>query len=183
MGPMRLETAALCLAPWGPEDLLALIEGASTFEERAGMRAADGLRDFFVSADVSPAWLARLRAATDADPWEHGFAVIHRDSASVIGSAGLKGAPDGQGAAEIAYGIVPAYQGRGYATEAAMALGAFAFADQRVRLLRAHTLPEPNASTRVLTKCGFQWIGPVVDPEDGLVWRWERPKPDPGSGE
>ena len=75
---------------------------------------------------------------------------------------------------EIAYGIVPGSRDRGYATEAAAALVAFAFADERVQLVRAHTLPAANASTRVLTKCGFVLIGEVVDPEDGLVWRWER---------
>ena len=40
--------------------------------------------------------------------------------------------------------------------------------------VRAHTLPQPSASTRVLTKCGFRHIGAVIDPEDGLVWRWEK---------
>jgi RimJ/RimL family protein N-acetyltransferase len=74
---------------------------------------------------------------------------------------------------EIAYGIHPDQQGRGYATEAAAALVSYAFTQSNVRLIRAHTLPEPNASTRVLTKCGFKHIGEVVDPEDGLVWRWE----------
>jgi RimJ/RimL family protein N-acetyltransferase len=29
---------------------------------------------------------------------------------------------------------------------------------------------------RVLAKCGFQHIGEVIDPEDGLVWRWEKHK-------
>ncbi len=38
----------------------------------------------------------------------------------------------------------------------------------------AHTCPEPNASTRVLTKCGFRRVGEVMDPDDGLVWRWEK---------
>ncbi len=42
--------------------------------------------------------------------------------------------------------------------------------------LGAHTLPAPNASTRVLAKCGFERTGEVEDPEDGLVWRWERSK-------
>jgi hypothetical protein len=27
---------------------------------------------------------------------------------------------------------------------------------------------------RVLAKCGFKSLGEVVDPEDGLVGRWER---------
>ena len=46
--------------------------------------------------------------------------------------------------------------------------------DSAVRLVRAHTLPERNASTRVLEKNGFRLVGPVVDPEDGPVFRWER---------
>jgi len=75
---------------------------------------------------------------------------------------------------EIAYGIVPVFQGRGYATEAVEPMVVFAFRDGRVRLVRAHTLPEPNASTRVLEKCEFARIGEVMDPEDGRVWRWER---------
>jgi RimJ/RimL family protein N-acetyltransferase len=75
---------------------------------------------------------------------------------------------------EIAYGIVPSFQGNGYATETAEALVAFAFARGDVRLVRAHTAPVENASTHVLTKCGFRCHGTVVDPDDGPVWRWER---------
>ena len=37
----------------------------------------------------------------------------------------------------------------------------------------AHTLPEINASGRVLGKIGMANIGEVLDPEDGRVWRWE----------
>jgi RimJ/RimL family protein N-acetyltransferase len=75
---------------------------------------------------------------------------------------------------EISYGVDPEHQGKGYATEAARALTAYAFSSGMVRVVRAHTLPEPNASTRVLIKCGFHRIGEVIDPEDGLVWRWEK---------
>ena len=83
------------------------------------------------------------------------------------------GPPDEQGLVEIGYGIVPKFEGRGFATEAAEALIAFALADERVRTIQAHTLPVANASTRILTKCGFRHIGEVVSPDDGLVWRWE----------
>jgi len=171
---MAIDTAHLQLLPNSPEHLLALIEGTQQFEERGGLRAADGLRDFLVSDEVSPAFLAQLRASLVADPWVLGFAVVHRESGEVIGSAGFKGPPDENGMVEIAYGIVPSYQGRGYATEAAMALLAFAFGSGRVSLVRAHTIAETNASTRVLTKCGFESVGEVVEPEEGLAWRWER---------
>ena len=124
-------------------------------------------------AEVSPEWLARVQASSSSDPWLHGFAVLHRASGAVIGSCGYKAPPGPEAFVEIAYGIDPAYQGRGYATEAARALVAFAFGSGRVSLVRAHTKPKESASTRVLTKCRFVRVGEVVDPEDGLVWRWE----------
>jgi RimJ/RimL family protein N-acetyltransferase len=43
-----------------------------------------------------------------------------------------------------------------------------------VRVVRAHTLIGPGASTRVLEKVGFSLLGEVIDPDDGAVWRWER---------
>ena len=122
----------------------------------------------------SPDWLARLRAAAAADPWTHGFAMVERVGGAAVGSCGYKGPPGPEGVVEIAYGVEPDHRGRGYATEAAGALVAFAFAGSLVRLVRAHTQPGNGASARVLTKCGFARVGEVVDPEDGLVWRWER---------
>lgn len=171
---MAIDTARLRLLPYAPRALLALIEGDQPFEEASGLRAADGLRDFYLSDEISPAWLEQLRASDAPDPWVHGFAVIHRESGSVIGSTGFKGPPDEEGVVEIAYGIVPLHQGQGYATEAAGAALAFAFETAAVRLVRAHTLPAASASTRVLAKCGFAHVGEVVDPDDGPVWRWER---------
>ena len=142
----------------------------------AGYALAAELRTFYASvrSQVSPKWLAGLRNASGPDPWEHGFFIIERARGEVIGTAGFKGPPDADGMVEIAYGVVPSVEGRGYATEAAGALVRFAGDDARVRLIRAHTLPELNASTRVLRKCGFVHIGEVVDSEDGPVWRWER---------
>lgn len=125
-------------------------------------------------AEVSPAWLALLDGSSSIDPWIHGFVLVHQATESVIGKCGFKGPPGADGVVEIAYGVAPEHQGKGYATEAATALVSYAFSHAQVRVVRAHTLPESNASTRVLTKCGFQRVGEVIDPDDGLVWRWER---------
>ncbi len=169
-----LETPRLSLRPCAPEHLLALIEEPERFERLAALRAADGLPAFFLSGGASAEWLAALRRAAGPDPWRHGFFVVHHESGSVIGIAAFKGPPDAAGTVEIAYGIVPRFEGQGYATEAAAALVRFALASGQVRLVRAHTLPAANASTRVLLQCGFRHTGMVVDPDDGPVWRWER---------
>ena len=168
-----LATTRLDLVVSQPQQLLALIEQPDTFERLAGFPLSPELHALYSSGAVSPQWLAALRKASTADPWRHGFFMLHRGDGLVIGSAGYKGAPDAEGVVEIAYGVAPKYQGQGYATEAAAALVTYAFA-QGARRIRAHTLPEANASTHVLKKCGFQFVGPVVDPEDGPVWRWER---------
>jgi RimJ/RimL family protein N-acetyltransferase len=104
--------------------------------------------------------------------------MILRESGEAVGSAGFKGPPEEAGIVEIAYGVAPNYEGRGLATEAARALGAFALDVSQVTLVRAHTLPAANATTRVLAKCGFRHVGEVVDPDDGLVWRWELGRDD-----
>ena len=172
-----LETARLTLVPSEPRQLLAFYEEPDQPVRVNGYQVADELRAFYagVRDQISPQWLSGLRNATGADPWRHGFFLVERSRGEVIGTAGFKGPPDAEGMVEIAYGVMPSVEGRGYATEAAGALVRFAAADDRVRLIRAHTLPELNASSRVLRKCGFVHIGQVVDSEDGPVWRWERP--------
>ena len=125
-------------------------------------------------AELSADWLALLHASSATDPWTHGFSMVLQKDDTVVGTAGFKGPPGADGVVEIAYGVSPDQQDKGYATEAAAALTAYAFASGKVRVVRAHTLPESNASARVLTKCGFRRIGEVIDPEDGLVWRWEK---------
>ena len=173
-----LKTTRLRLIPCVPAHMLALIEAPERFEQMAGFPATPGLCKMFgseeVLAEVSPDWLAALRVSEGPDPWRHGFFVVHGGIRAAIGAAGFKGPPDATGTVEIAYGIEPNFEGQGYATEAAAALVAFAFDTAQVQLVRAHTLPTPNASTRVLAKCGFLHVGDVVDPDDGPVWRWER---------
>ena len=153
-----LETKSLTLTLRSPEETRTAIDALSPSEK----------------SEISPEWLARIAAATTADPWLHGFALIERGTGAVVGAAGFKAPPDRDGMVEIAYRVAPEHEGKGYATEAAAALTAFSFANEEVRIVRAHTRPEPNASTRVLTKCGFHRVGEVIDPEDGLVWRWEK---------
>lgn len=124
-----------------------------------------------VRAQMSPLWLALLEKSAPQDPWVHGFHVVHDDGLTV-GLGAFKGPPV-EGIVEIAYAIEAEQQGKGHATAAARALAAFAFASGLVRIVRAHTLPEGIASQRALLKSGFEKIGEVVDPEDGLVWRYE----------
>jgi [ribosomal protein S5]-alanine N-acetyltransferase len=107
-------------------------------------------------------------------PWG-GYLTVADGTNQVIGTCAFKSAPNGQGVVEIAYFTFPGFEGRGYATAMADALLAIAGREEEVRNVIAHTLPERNASVRLLERLGFRFAGDVVDPEDGPVWRWEKP--------
>jgi RimJ/RimL family protein N-acetyltransferase len=166
-----VQTRNLNLIPHLPEDLFALADSSAAYEARSGFRIAAGVREFLLQA--SPEFLAQLRGARTPDPWKFGFAVVHSAENIVIGMCGFAGSRGTEGGVEIAYSVAPSYEGRGYATEVAQALIEFAQANGLTELC-AHTLPEENASTRVLEKCGFQKIGEVVDSESQAVWKWSR---------
>jgi len=129
------------------------------------------LLDPATRAQISADWLAKLHASAHRHPWVHGFNLLLDDDTN-IGLGGFKGPPV-DGFVEIAYAIVPQYQGRGHATATARALVEHAFDSPDVRLVRAHTLPGGAASQRVLLKAGFARAGEHIDADDGLVWRFE----------
>jgi len=167
-----MDARRLTLFPHVPEYLRALAQGPEAYRAVSGFQVADDLPGFMRAA--SEDFLKRLQSATEPDPWSWGFAAVDNDN-MVIGMGGFKGAPDAARTVEIAYGISPAYQRRGYATEVAKGLIQFARESGRVSLVCAHTLATNDPSKRVLEKCGFKLIGEVLDPEDGPVLRWELP--------
>jgi [ribosomal protein S5]-alanine N-acetyltransferase len=167
-----LQTKNLTLIPHVPAHLFALAESSAVYEARSSVGIAAGVREFLLQA--SPDFLDQLRKANSPDPWRFGFAIVHTIDRIMIGMCGFTGPPDSAGAVELAYSIAPGYQGKGYATEAAVALIEFAQTDRAVKQICAHTLAERNASARVLEKSGFTKIGELVDSENQPVWKWAR---------
>jgi RimJ/RimL family protein N-acetyltransferase len=68
---------------------------------------------------------------------------------------------------EIGYGLLPAFQHQGYATEAVAALVAWIFGHPHVRSVNAQSFPDHRPSLGVLARSGFQPAGP--GPERGAV--------------
>ncbi len=123
-------------------------------------------------AQVSPEWHARINSPS-VDHWTLGYTAVRAEDGALIGQGGFK-MPPVNGVVEIAYGISPPFEGRGYATQVARALLRVAFESAEVQMVIAHTLDPTGASSRVVLKAGFRSVGQVIDPEDGTVWRWER---------
>ena len=103
-----------------------------------------------------------------------GYFFIDSRAGALVGNGGYKGPPDAGGGVEIGYEIAPAFRNRGFASEAARALIAHAFARRDVRVVRAHTLGEANASNRVLRKVGMTFAAETP----ARLWRFEVRRPD-----
>lgn len=102
-------------------------------------------------------------------PWA-GYLVA--EQGVFIGTCAFKAPPE-SGEVEIAYFTFPEHEGRGVATLMAQSLVDLARKHGVVKI-KAQTLPETNASTRILEKLGFQFFGPIIHPTDGEVWEWHK---------
>jgi len=65
---MEPQTPNLRLVLQTREDVRSMIENMSPFEK----------------AQLSVAWLAQFEASTGADPWVHGFRLLHRSSGKIV---------------------------------------------------------------------------------------------------
>lgn len=90
-----------------------------------------------------------------------------------VGTCGFKAAPV-DGRVEIAYFTFPGYEGKGVATQMARQLLAIALDARPDVIAAAQTLPERNASHRILEKLGFTCTGSLQHPEDGTVLEWRK---------
>jgi RimJ/RimL family protein N-acetyltransferase len=126
--------------------------------------------------------LTAAPASIDKLQWG-GYFVVDAETREVVGSCGFKGQPTADGMVEIAYFTYPDFEGMGYATAMAMKLVELAATTTTLKQIIAHTLPEENASTRVLEKVGMSFVGEVIDPDDGCVWRWHLQGPAGTSSE
>jgi RimJ/RimL family protein N-acetyltransferase len=139
-------------------------------EAKLGLRFGESFERVRDAARQTAELLQRLPREA---PWI-GYLAVRAESHQVVGICGFKDAPTHAGDVEIAYFTFPLFEGQGCASAMAAELVNTARSSPLVRQVIAHTLPERNASCRVLEKNGFHNIGEVIDPEDGLVWRWER---------
>lgn len=162
-------TPRLSLQVLDADAVLALADGRSLSEL--------GHFDPYAVMDVAEHVL-RLRAAQLRENPEHAAwllrLVVERDSGAAVGYVNFHAPPDADGMVEIGYQIVPAVRRRGYATEAAHAMWAWA-AQHGARVLRASVAPHNQPSLALVERAGFVQVGEEMDAIDGLELVFERP--------
>jgi RimJ/RimL family protein N-acetyltransferase len=128
-----------------------------------------------LQAEVPPGWPPALYGEHQqqfaerlaGDPGLAGWLVwyaVQIDPPVLVGTVGLGGPPDGEGTVELGYSMVERFQRKGYASEAVGALIDWAFSNEEVRRIRAHTFPNLQASIRVMERNGLSFVGDGKEP-------------------
>ncbi len=161
-----IQTDRLTIRPFTHEMMLAALDDPAAAGALLGLRVAAGWPN-----EAERGVLTFLAHQIEREPalsdWQMQI-FIQTAEGIIIGTGGFKGRPDKTGMVDLGYGIAPAYQGQDYATEAATALVAWAFAQQGVRRIFADCLATNPASARVLAKLGLRQL-----PPRGKYLNWE----------
>ena len=166
MNSLRLQTERLLLVAGDLELALAESGDRKKFSE---------LLDADIPANWPPPlndeqshqWVINFfKANPGAVGWSLWYFLLDRpgERRLAIGNGGLKGLPSPDGTAEVGYSTIPEFQRQGYAPEATEALIAWTFGHPQITRVIAHTLPELQASIRVMEKNGFTFTGAGLEP-------------------
>ena len=182
MAERELETERLILRPPAPDDLPWVLEHMNT---PAVVR--------YLGGEVrSPEEVAQSLAddiAAFGSGGHQRWTVWLRDGAARAGRVGLfhvrspAAPPELQSKREIGWTFAEGFWGRGYATEAAQAVIAYAFGTLGLPVLWSQTSDSNESSTRMMQRLGFtrraelDYVDPDYPPADNptTVWSMDAP--------
>jgi RimJ/RimL family protein N-acetyltransferase len=164
---VRIRTDRLDLVPLVPADAI----------EMTGVLADPSLYRYIGGRPLTRAeleatydrWVAG--SPTPGQAW-HNWVIRDSDGGAAIGHLQASVMDDGR-SADIAWVVGSAWQGRGYATEAAAALVDW-LTRTGVATITAHVHPDNVASARVAERAGLERTDELVDGE--VVWRRAAPE-------
>jgi len=148
-----ISTPRLTLIPLSQAQLELCLAELPSLERELGVTI---VHDFFTDR-VHRAIRMKVRKMREVDETKHAWLtywlIIIKEENIGAGMLGFKGYPNAEGSTEIGYGIDPAYQNKGYMSEAVRALIGWAFSHPFCRTITATEVYNP-ASKRLLEKLG-----------------------------
>src|SRR5688500_6690185 len=161
-----LRTPRLELRPWRMEDAEAAlaIYGDARVMRYLGAQGATGgappIPDLETMRGRMQKW---IEAPPDAGGLPGRLAIVEKGTGVAVGTVILKRLPDGEGRetadVEVGWHLLPDRWGRGYATEAARAMLAYAFEILRLPEVLAVVYRENEACLRVCERLGMEHLG------------------------
>lgn len=166
MSKVIIETDRLILRQFrsGDEEAILAFNGDQEVQRYTGDVLIQTLEE--ARALIQDVWLA------DYDTYGYGrWAVIHKADAKLIGFAGLKFLPELE-ETDIGFRFLPAYWGKGLATEAAAPIMQHGFDHFGLKKIIGIAMPENKGSCRVLEKLGMQLFKKESYFGEGKMFYW-----------
>ena len=152
------------------EQIAALWSDPAVTKHIGGPRDPASVLEFFREYTAEP----ESSAEEEGERW---WSIIVRTSGALVGLCSLLDKEiEGQMETELGYFLLPAYWGRGYATEAARLVARHAFSDLQLESLVAIIHPQNAGSISVVRKLGMQFEREILRPSGAikLVYRLDR---------
>ena len=165
-GTKRLSTVRLTLRSFAPEDAESCLHNWTADKEiyrylSAQPQTAEEVREWLSSADEAY-----------ADPRTYYWAIEETRSGEVIGELFVDDFGTSSRWCEVDWKIGPAFQGKGYATEAARAVLEYLIREVGFHRIEAKCCVENTASERVMQKLGMNKEGILRERFYGKDGRW-----------
>ena len=175
MPNIRIETERLELVAGTPTLVRAEIGDRQQFSHLLQAQIPRSWPPEYIDTDAMNFSLEQLLSGPEQAGWWCWYFVRRSNSAErvLIGTGGFKGAPDENRTVEIGYSVLPEFQKQGLGSEAVAGLVRWA-GEHGVTKVQAETLPELDASIRVLEKNGFVYMGNGSE-EGVILYRKDRP--------
>jgi [ribosomal protein S5]-alanine N-acetyltransferase len=152
----NIETDRLLLIPVTYEITKGLSIGSVEEVEKLGIRT-NGKWPRQDTMDILP-FVNKDFEKCDVPTGFEFWMILTKDNRTVIGDIGFRGIPDEKGEVEIGYGLIEEVRGKGYGTEALVAMVNWAFAQDKVKCIKADCLINNFPSLTILQKSGFKEI-------------------------
>lgn len=149
-----LETERLYLVALTAPQLTLWLEEASGLEQQLQCRYCGQPLEGFFRRIVS-GQLPLVQQAGRMYVWRTFWWIVRKKDGMVVGTIDFKNPPNDREETEIGYGLGETQRGKGYITETAQTLCAWAMEQPGVRCILAETEPTNKASQNVLSRCGF----------------------------
>jgi len=152
-----LETERLSIFPLSKTEMQLYIQQENALEKSLGLEK--GKRE--ITPELTDALKHSIIPAIENESSQLEFVtlwtMVSRQDNIMVGDLCFKGDPGPKKEIEIGYGTYPAYRGKGYMSEALIAITDWALSRGDVKLVLAETKEENIASQQILRKAGFQF--------------------------
>jgi [ribosomal protein S5]-alanine N-acetyltransferase len=168
---MHLQTPRLRIIPLTKEQLSNYSIPDFSLENSLHVNTISRMVPEFLANVINNKILPSVSDTTKNPLYYTFWTIIFKQENVMVADCCFKGEPNEKGEIEIGYGTYPAFEGKGFMTEAVGEMVKWAFEQPNVQAVTAQTDPTNIASQKILEKNNFVEYGRTAE---NILWRIDK---------